>query len=233
MRSTQSCCYRGAPENLTDSYHRDGQENGTVVPGLPVPDKYVKAYTSVPQPGLDNRTSVLYTGAVVGGGTVVNGMFFNRGSAADYDAWERLGNPGWGWEDLLHYFMKVGFGWLRMARYGLRSWVANQVVRAKLSRRRPKKSKKTSRGSSQTIYLHMALTALWALVSQIINILLFVSDTAALLSGQEVCHPEPVGHTDSRSAQTTSSQDGTVSVSEHNPNPTPATRTVLSTAPSP
>lgn len=90
----------------------DGQENGTVIPGLPVPDKYVRTYTSVPQAGLDNRTSVLYTGAVVGGGTVVNGMFFNRGSAVDYDAWERLGNPGWGWKGLLPYFKKVCFAFL-------------------------------------------------------------------------------------------------------------------------
>jgi choline dehydrogenase-like flavoprotein len=92
----------------TNTRHSDGQENGTTIPGLPVPDKYVRTYTSVPQAGLDNRTSVLYTGAVVGGGTVVNGMFFARGSAADYDAWERLGNPGWGWKDLLPYFKKVG-----------------------------------------------------------------------------------------------------------------------------
>lgn len=90
-----------------DQYLSDGQENGTVFPGLPVPEKYVRTYTSVPQPGLNNRTSVLYAGAVVGGGTVVNGMFFARGSAADYDAWERLGNPGWGWKDLLPYFKKA------------------------------------------------------------------------------------------------------------------------------
>ncbi len=35
-------------------------------------------------------------------------MFFNRGSAGDYDAWEKLGNPGWSWNDLLPYFKKVG-----------------------------------------------------------------------------------------------------------------------------
>lgn len=63
--------------------------------------------TSIPQPGLNNRTAPLYTGDVVGGGTVVNGMFFARGAAADYDAWEQLGNPGWGWEGLLPYFKKV------------------------------------------------------------------------------------------------------------------------------
>ncbi|TIA55450.1 glucose-methanol-choline oxidoreductase [Aureobasidium pullulans] len=86
--------------------YSDGQENGTTVPGLPVPGKYLRTDTSIPQPGLNNRTSPLYTGAVVGGGTVVNGMFFARGSAGDYDAWEQLGNPGWGWEGLLSYFKK-------------------------------------------------------------------------------------------------------------------------------
>ena len=34
-------------------------------------------------------------------------MLLNRGSAADYDAWEALGNPGWGWEGLYPYFIKV------------------------------------------------------------------------------------------------------------------------------
>ncbi len=76
-----------------------------------MPAKYSRNYVSVPQPGLDGRTSPVYTAAVVGGGTVVNGMFFNRGSAGDYDAWEKLGNPGWNWDGptgLLKYFKKVG-----------------------------------------------------------------------------------------------------------------------------
>ncbi|KAK6000419.1 hypothetical protein QM012_003665 [Aureobasidium pullulans] len=84
----------------------DGQDNGTTVPGLSVPNKYLNKDTSVPQPGLNNRTAPLYTGDVVGGGTVVNGMFFARGARADYDAWEQLGNPGWGWDGLLPYFKK-------------------------------------------------------------------------------------------------------------------------------
>ena len=105
-------CTRPLPLCFFTSYqvlilYSDGQENGTTVPGLPVPGKYLRTDTSIPQPGLNNRTSPLYTGAVVGGGTVVNGMFFARGSAVDYDAWEQLGNPGWGWEGLLPYFKKV------------------------------------------------------------------------------------------------------------------------------
>lgn len=43
---------------------------------------------------------------MVGGGTVVNGMFFDRGSKADYDLWEQLGNNGWGWNGLEPYFKK-------------------------------------------------------------------------------------------------------------------------------
>lgn len=72
-----------------------------------MPTKYSRNYQSVPQPGLDGRSSPVYSAAVVGGGTVVNGMFFNRGSAGDYDAWEQMGNPGWGWEGILPYFKKV------------------------------------------------------------------------------------------------------------------------------
>lgn len=72
-----------------------------------MPEKYSRNYQSIPQAGLNGRTSPVYSGAVVGGGTVVNGMFFNRGSAGDYDAWATLGNPGWAWKDLLPYFKKV------------------------------------------------------------------------------------------------------------------------------
>jgi choline dehydrogenase-like flavoprotein len=38
-------------------------------------------------------------------------MFFNRGSAPEYNAWEELGNADWGWESMLRYFKKsVEFG---------------------------------------------------------------------------------------------------------------------------
>lgn len=65
-------------------------------------------YTSIPQPGMNNQTAVLRGGALVGGGSAVNSMYFDRGSAEDYDNWERLGNPGWGWSGIKPYFQKVG-----------------------------------------------------------------------------------------------------------------------------
>jgi choline dehydrogenase-like flavoprotein len=43
----------------------------------------------------------------IGGGSIINGMCWARGGKADYDAWVALGNPGWGWNDLLPYFMKT------------------------------------------------------------------------------------------------------------------------------
>lgn len=63
--------------------------------------------TSVPQPGLNGRTSRVPCAAAVGGSTIINGIFWDRGDEADYNAWKELGNPEWGWEDLLPYFKKV------------------------------------------------------------------------------------------------------------------------------
>ena len=85
----------------------DRQEANILVPGLLNNTQYLFNLTSTPQRGLDNSTFAVPAAAVVGGGTVVNGMFFDRGSAPDYDVWVELGNPGWGWKDLLPYFKKV------------------------------------------------------------------------------------------------------------------------------
>jgi hypothetical protein len=50
--------------------------------------------TSLPIVGLNNATRSILVGALVGGGSGVNGLFFDRGSKSDYDAWEPLGNKG-------------------------------------------------------------------------------------------------------------------------------------------
>lgn len=87
----------------------DKHEDQVLVPGLLDLDNtpYWYNLTSTPQEGLNNRTFQVPAAAVVGGGTVINGMFFDRGTAADYDVWEQLGNPGWGWGGLFPYFKKV------------------------------------------------------------------------------------------------------------------------------
>ena len=85
----------------------DNQEPEILVPGLLDYAQYSFNITSTPQRGLGERSFPIPAAAVVGGGTTINGMFFDRGSASDYDAWVQLGNPGWGWDDLLPYFKKV------------------------------------------------------------------------------------------------------------------------------
>ncbi|PKS08531.1 hypothetical protein jhhlp_004916 [Lomentospora prolificans] len=62
--------------------------------------------TSAPVTNLNNATFQVAVASVVGGATVINGMAYMRGSRAEYDAWEELGNPGWGWNGLLPYFRK-------------------------------------------------------------------------------------------------------------------------------
>ena len=33
-------------------------------------------------------------------------MIYMRGQAADYEQWRQAGNTGWGWDDVLPYFLK-------------------------------------------------------------------------------------------------------------------------------
>jgi len=67
--------------------------------------RYNLYHYTEPQRHLDGRRLFWPRGRTLGGSSSINAMLYIRGSGADYDAWEAAGNPGWGWRDLLPYFL--------------------------------------------------------------------------------------------------------------------------------
>lgn len=63
-------------------------------------------YKTAEEPGLNGRSLLYPRGKVLGGCSSINGMLYLRGQAADYDGWRQMGLTGWGWDDVLPYFMK-------------------------------------------------------------------------------------------------------------------------------
>lgn len=77
----------------------DGRdEAGIYIPGRKgsiLGSKYDWNFTSIPQAGANGRAIGQNRGRVLGGCSALNLLSWDRGAAADYDAWEELGNPGW------------------------------------------------------------------------------------------------------------------------------------------
>ena len=64
------------------------------------------AYQTVPQPGLGGRRGYQPRGRGLGGSSLINAMIYVRGQPEDYDSWAAAGCAGWGWSDVLPYFLR-------------------------------------------------------------------------------------------------------------------------------
>ncbi|KAK7035464.1 hypothetical protein VNI00_011757 [Paramarasmius palmivorus] len=89
----------------------DSIDFNITVPGLDLTVTYGSEvdwnYTTAPQEFLDNRQVPYPRGHVLGGSSSTNFMAYTRGCAAGYNAWEALGNEGWGWDSgVFDYFKK-------------------------------------------------------------------------------------------------------------------------------
>lgn len=96
----------------------EADEDGLNIPEITIPGyfsrvlknpKYDWDFSTVPQEHLNGRKIDHPRGKLLGGTSSINYMCFGRASAAEYDGYEKLGNPGWNWESFRHY-MKKGEG---------------------------------------------------------------------------------------------------------------------------
>jgi choline dehydrogenase len=63
-------------------------------------------YATEDEAGLDRRHVGVPRGKAHGGSSAINAMVHIRGSRASFDRWRDLGNPGWGYEELLPHFQR-------------------------------------------------------------------------------------------------------------------------------
>jgi choline dehydrogenase len=63
-------------------------------------------YETTEEPGLAGRKIAYPRGRVLGGCSSINGMIYMRGQSRDYDLWRQIGCVGWGWDDVLPFFLK-------------------------------------------------------------------------------------------------------------------------------
>ena len=67
---------------------------------------YIWAFPTKPF-GPNDRVEVWVRGKTLGGSSAVNGMVYNRGTQPDWDSIAALGNPGWGWSDIVEAYKKI------------------------------------------------------------------------------------------------------------------------------
>lgn len=72
--------------------------------------EYSWGYTAEPVKngcfGFKNNRCAWPKGKGMGGSSIINDMYYQRGKKEDYDIIEKLGNNGWAYNDVLPYFLK-------------------------------------------------------------------------------------------------------------------------------
>ena len=63
-------------------------------------------HSTVPQERMGGASVYVPRGRTLGGSSSINGMVYIRGHREDYDEWAEAGLTGWGWDDVLPYFLK-------------------------------------------------------------------------------------------------------------------------------
>ena len=64
-------------------------------------------FKTEPDETMNNRSINYPRGKTLGGSSSINGLLYIRGQEEDYNMWRQLGNVGWGWNDVLPYFLKA------------------------------------------------------------------------------------------------------------------------------
>jgi choline dehydrogenase len=64
-------------------------------------------FRTEPEPHVDGRELYIPRGKTLGGSSSMNAMLYVRGRPLDYDSWAAQGAPGWGYADVLPYFVKA------------------------------------------------------------------------------------------------------------------------------
>ncbi|WP_404287471.1 GMC family oxidoreductase [Glutamicibacter arilaitensis] len=97
---------------------------------------------SEPEKFLNNRTLPIPAGKLLGGGTSINGMIFNRAVPTDYEAFKEMGLTKWGYKELLPYFKRSETNWrgnstyhgdkgpMRVNKFGAAHPIANDALLA-------------------------------------------------------------------------------------------------------
>ena len=63
-------------------------------------------FKTQPDKSMNDRSINYPRGKTLGGSSSINGLLYIRGQEQDYNLWRQLGNVGWGWDDIMPYFIK-------------------------------------------------------------------------------------------------------------------------------